>query len=207
MRIDYVAWQCFDTALGLAWLGIIFVYLAILQLVGIVLAFQTRKVKIKMLNDAKYIAAIIYISSLVLVVLIVGTVSPIGSYINVFEVVLSGGILAATTVFEALIFIPKVRYIRYCILLQNYSNTFAVVYNTAQMCNSQLDEIEPRVSDLIVSMKQSILCLFTFDYFKAALRSTPCSCMECTYFVCNNIPHRHVMINFLTFHSSIIMGS
>ena len=161
MRIDYVAWQCFDTALGLAWLGIIFVYLAILQLVGIVLAFQTRKVKIKMLNDAKYIAAIIYISSLVLVVLIVGTVSPIGSYINVFEVVLSGGILAATTVFEALIFIPKVRYsiVYYC------KNSFAVVYNTAQMYNSQLDEIEPGVSDLIVSMKQSILCQFTFDYF------------------------------------------
>ena len=45
------------------------------------LAIQTRKVKIKVLNDAKSITAIIYISSVVLVVLIVVTFT-VESYIN-----------------------------------------------------------------------------------------------------------------------------
>ena len=110
MRIDYFAWQCFGNengSLSLTWLIIIYAYLAILQLVGIVLAFQTRKVKVKVLNDAKFVTAIIYISSLVLVVLIVVILS-LGSYINVSEVLFGGGILAATTVLVALIFIPKV---------------------------------------------------------------------------------------------------
>ena len=76
----------------------IFVYLAILQLVGLVLAFQTRKVKIKVLNDAKFIIPIIYISSLAFVVLIVVRFS-LGSYINVREALFSGAILLATTAF------------------------------------------------------------------------------------------------------------
>ena len=112
MRIDYFVWQCFggDSAtLGFTWLVVIYVYLAILQLVGFVLAIQTRKVKIKVLNDAKLITATVYISSIVLVVLIVVTFSGvIDSYINVIEALFSGGFLVAITAFMALIFIPKV---------------------------------------------------------------------------------------------------
>ena len=112
MRIDYFVWQCFggdSASIGLTWLAIIYVYIAILQLVGLVLAFQTRKVKIKVLNDAKFIIAIIYISSLGFVALIVVRFS-LGSYINMREALFSGVILLATTAFVALIFIPKVSY-------------------------------------------------------------------------------------------------
>jgi len=112
VRIDYFVWQCFggDSAtLGFTWLVVIYVYLAILQLVGLVLAIQTRKVKIKVLNDAKLITATVYISSIVLVVLIVVTFSGvIDSYINVIEALFSGGFLVAITTFVVLIFIPKV---------------------------------------------------------------------------------------------------
>ena len=41
-----------------------------LQLVGILLAFLTRKVKLRGLRDSKYIAAIIYISSVTFVVMV-----------------------------------------------------------------------------------------------------------------------------------------
>jgi len=112
VRIDYFVWQCFrgdSASIGLIWLAMIFVYIAILHLVGLVLAFQTIKVKIKVLNDAKFIIVIIYISSLVFVVLIVARFS-LGSYINFREALFSGAILLATTAFVALIFIPKVSY-------------------------------------------------------------------------------------------------
>ena len=91
-----------SASVGLTWLAIVFVY-------QLVLAFQTRKVKIKVVNDAKFIVAIIYISSLVFVVLIVVKFS-LGSHINVREALFSGAILLATTAFVALIFIPKVSY-------------------------------------------------------------------------------------------------
>ena len=116
MRTDYYVWQCFggdNASWGFTWLAIIYIYLAILQLVGIVLAFQTRKVKVKVLNDAKFITAIIYISSLVFVLLIAVTFL-LGAYINVTEVLFSGGILVAITALVALIFIPKVRYTSAC---------------------------------------------------------------------------------------------
>ena len=112
IRIDYFVWQCFggdSASIGLIWLAMIFVYIAILHLVGLVLAFQTIKVKIKVLNDAKFIIVIIYISSLVFVVLIVARFS-LRSYINVEEALFSGAILLATTAFVALIFIPNVSY-------------------------------------------------------------------------------------------------
>ena len=86
---------------------VIFVYLALLQIVGIILAIQTRKVKIKVLNDSKYIAALIYISSLVLIVLAIITFT-LDSLINVSELIYCGCLLLATTAFLCLTFIPKV---------------------------------------------------------------------------------------------------
>ena len=47
----------------------------ILQVIALVLAFSTRKVKVKGIDDAKYIAAAVYVTSIVLVVVIVATYS------------------------------------------------------------------------------------------------------------------------------------
>ena len=92
------------------WQIFIFVYLAVLQIVGILLAFQTRKVKLQGLRDSKFIAAIIYISSIVLVALALVTFS-LRTYINIGTGIFAGGIFILTSIFLSLIFLPKVMFI------------------------------------------------------------------------------------------------
>ena len=109
VQIEYHAYQCFNLTDGTAVLVIIKnVYLALLQIIGLVLAIQTRKVTVKVLNDSKYIAALIYISSITLVVLVLTTFT-LRNFINIYQLLYSGGLLVAITAFLALIFIPKVR--------------------------------------------------------------------------------------------------
>ena len=104
----YSVWRCYDVGTRPFVLDIIiFVYLGLLQFVGIILAFQTRKVNITALNDSKAIAILIYISSIVLVVIVLITFI-LRSYINVSAAMFSGGILVLATFFLVLIFIPKV---------------------------------------------------------------------------------------------------
>ena len=83
------------------------VYFALLQIVGIVLAFQTRRVKIRVLNDSKFVAALVYISSIVLVIITLVHFI-LRNYINVNAAVFSGGIIILATFFLVLTFIPKV---------------------------------------------------------------------------------------------------
>ena len=101
-------WQCYESgSISFIFDLIIFIYLGLLQLVGIILSFQTRKVKIPILNDSKSVATLIYISSIVLVVIVLITFILRG-YINVTATIFSGGILLLASIFIALIFIPKV---------------------------------------------------------------------------------------------------
>ena len=90
------------------WEIVVFSYLAILQVIGLVLAFQTRKVKLQGLRDSKFVAAIIYISSIILVALALVTFS-LRTYINIGTAIIVTGAFSLTTIFLALIFIPKVR--------------------------------------------------------------------------------------------------
>ena len=78
-----------------------------MQLVGIILAFQTRKVRIPILNDSKSVTALIYISSIVLVVIVLITFILRG-YLNVSAAMFYGGIILLATIFLIFIFIPKV---------------------------------------------------------------------------------------------------
>ncbi len=104
-------WVCYGTSTAASyWQILTFAYLAVLQVVGIVLAFQTRNVKIKALRDSKLIASVIYISSLVLVFLGVSTFA-LRTYINARGAVFANGIFVLTTIFLALLFIPKVRWV------------------------------------------------------------------------------------------------
>ena len=56
-------------------LGVLYGYKMVLQAISLLLAFSIRKVKVKGLDDAKYIAAAIYVTSIVLAVIIVATYS------------------------------------------------------------------------------------------------------------------------------------
>ncbi len=119
VRIVYMSYQCYvsSNAAQTAMLAILFAYLALLQIIGIILAIQTRKVKIKLLNDSKYIAALIYTSSLVLI--LIGVVSFTATSIpNIGEALTSGGLWVVTVLFLSLVFIPKVDWITYlCIVI------------------------------------------------------------------------------------------
>ena len=69
---------------------------------------QRLKVQIKVLNDSKFVTALIYMSSILLLLLGV-VVYLFGSYINAVEIVFSGAFLLSATTFACLSFIPKVR--------------------------------------------------------------------------------------------------
>ena len=105
---NYCVWQCYESLTPPFYLDVmIFIYLAVLEIVGIVLAFQTRKVKIPILNDSKFVAALIYISSLILIVLLLITFV-VSGYLNTISGVFYGGILILASCFLGLIFVPKV---------------------------------------------------------------------------------------------------
>ena len=75
--------------------------------VALILAIKTWKVKIKTLNDSKYVAALVYISSVIVAVLALLSFA-FGVYLNLTAVVYNGGILLITTIFLLLLFVPKV---------------------------------------------------------------------------------------------------
>ena len=90
-----------------AWTGGTFVYLAILQLIGVILALRTRKVKIKALKDSTFIVSAIYISAVALIVIVISTFA-LGNLPNVIELLASGSLMVATTVGLSLVLVPKV---------------------------------------------------------------------------------------------------
>jgi gamma-aminobutyric acid type B receptor len=107
VRIEFKVFQCSANNNANIVIAIIFFYLVCMQVAAIVLAIRTRRVKIKVLNDSKYIIALIYISSIT--VLVLGVVQfVLGAVININELLTSGVFFIATTSFLSLIFIPKV---------------------------------------------------------------------------------------------------
>ena len=109
IREEYSVWVCYKASSpNFFWKIFIFAYLGILQIVGIVLAFQTRKVKLPGLKDSKFIAAAVYISSIVLIALALVTFA-LRTYINISTGIRVAGIFAMTTMILVLIFIPKVK--------------------------------------------------------------------------------------------------
>lgn len=112
VQVMYVTHQCAMTEGGYGgiWLLITYIYFGLLQLIGIILAVQTRKVHIKVLNDSKFVAVLIYISSILLLVLAI-VVYLFNSYLNESEIVFSGAYLLAATLFAGLGFVPKVRWV------------------------------------------------------------------------------------------------
>ena len=71
------------------------------------MTFHTRRVKIKALNDSKEIAAIIYINSITLALLVVVEFA-LSKYHEVYAAVFGLVLLVGATIFLTLIFIPKV---------------------------------------------------------------------------------------------------
>ena len=107
------------------WQIFIFVYLTILQIVEIILSFQTRRVKVQGLRDSKLVAAIIYISSIILIILALVTFS-LRTYINIGTAIFEAGKFLLTTILLALIFISKIAI--YVSRVDNYKDLDVYIY-------------------------------------------------------------------------------
>ena len=98
IREHFFVLVCYESAsLSFFWRILIFIYLGILRFLGIVLSFQTRKVKYTGLRDSKYITAIIYVSSIVLAVVALVTFS-LRTHINIGSGIIVSGYFILTTI-------------------------------------------------------------------------------------------------------------
>ena len=88
--------------------AVLFGYKGLLQALALILAFRTRNVKVKGLDDSVYIAASTYVTSVVLAVIIVSTYT-LMDYVNAYPAVVGMGLLLGTTTILGLVFIPRVR--------------------------------------------------------------------------------------------------
>ena len=79
----------------------------LLQVIPLVLAFSTCNVKVKGLNDAKYIAAAIYVTSNVLAVITI-TAYTLKEFVHMFPALFCTGFFIGTTSILGLVFVPKV---------------------------------------------------------------------------------------------------
>jgi gamma-aminobutyric acid type B receptor len=75
------------------------------------MAFHTRRVDIKVLNDSKEIAVIVYINSIILALLTVVEFA-FSKYHEVYTALFGLALLLEATVFLALVFIPKVSHMQ-----------------------------------------------------------------------------------------------
>ena len=99
---------CGNTStLFFVYISLSYVFKLIIHVVGLILAFLTRRVKIDPLNDSRYSAILIYISFgfLIGTVIIVLLVEENNTYAGVWTTF----VLAEVCVFLGLNFIPKVR--------------------------------------------------------------------------------------------------
>ena len=87
--------------------AVLYGYKGLLQCVALLLAFRIRKVKVKGLDDSMYIAASIYVTSIVLAVIIVSTYT-LRDYVNAYPAVIGIGLLVGTSVILGLVFVPRV---------------------------------------------------------------------------------------------------
>ena len=90
-------------------LGVLLGYKTVLQIIAFVLTFSIQKVKLKGLNDAKYIAVAVYITNSVTAIAFV-TFYSLKRFLNIHAALFSLSTLCGTTAILALIFIPKVCY-------------------------------------------------------------------------------------------------
>ena len=89
---------------------LMYIYKILVQVISLILAFRTRKVKVKGLDDSKYIIATIYVTTIVLPVSIFA-VTTLRSHVNAFPAILGASHYFGATVTLLLVFVPRVRII------------------------------------------------------------------------------------------------
>ena len=80
----------------------------VLQIIALVLAFATRKVKVKGLDDAKFIVVTVYVTSIIVLAVTILATYSLKEVINGFAALFCTGFLIGTTVILGLVFVPLV---------------------------------------------------------------------------------------------------
>ena len=111
--VDYETLVCNSSASQI-WIGFLFFLKFLLQAAAVIFAIRTRKVKIKALNDAKEISVIIYITSVVLTIMVIGVIT-LDNFRNADAAVFSLGLIVVSTIVLLLLFIPKVSSVSVCL--------------------------------------------------------------------------------------------
>ena len=93
---------------SLIWIIVYYFFIIVAQVVGVILAFRTRKVTIKALNDSKYLTIIIYTSAVIVTIMIIGAVT-LDRFLTIDAAVFGLLLFTFTTVVLGFTFIPKVR--------------------------------------------------------------------------------------------------
>ena len=89
-------------------MGVSFAYKLLLQLIAVYFAFRTRNIEIEVLNDSKQTAAIVYITSLILIIATASSFTT-DTCPNLFGAIVGIAIAVYPTVILGFTFIPKVR--------------------------------------------------------------------------------------------------
>lgn len=96
-----------DSPVQKIFIAILFGYKGVLQLIALLLAFRTRNINVKGLDDAKYIISTVYITTIGIVVITM-TFFVLREFLIVYTAIISLTIFFATAVILGLVFIPKV---------------------------------------------------------------------------------------------------
>lgn len=108
--VTHVHIACGISSIFIAYVSLVTLYKAIIHVIGLVLAYLTRKVKIDALNDSKYSAAIIYCSCIMLVLAVV--IIALSGRQNLYAGIWTSLVFVQVCVFLGLTFIPKVSHIK-----------------------------------------------------------------------------------------------
>ena len=104
----YCSWRCnWGDPVFFFYLIVYYFSILVVLILALVFAFRTRKVKIEVLNDAKWISAIVYITVPVVVMSFAFEFVP-GAWVQVSTAIYCIGLFTLSTVFLGFVFIPKV---------------------------------------------------------------------------------------------------
>ena len=89
------------------WLTFLSIQKCFLNVIVLFLAFRTRKVKMKGLDDSRFIIASVYVTSCILPITIIAMFT-LGQFVTLYAAVIGGGFHIAVTSILILVFVPKV---------------------------------------------------------------------------------------------------
>lgn len=87
---------------------ILYGYKGLLQLIALLLAFRTPNIKVKGLDDAKFIISTVYMTTISIVLVMMASFA-LREYLNIYTAIITIAVFFSTIVILGLVFIPKVR--------------------------------------------------------------------------------------------------